>query len=126
MRDGVAEIRTEKKTPQNVLIINEATARRQASGPDGQGGQLVYWAVMSGTERYTCLLAIGAGTADHADLRVVRFTGCDTSAPIDAWRVERAGDRLEIVSSPRRSPLQDTELKWVLESIVTEELRRLR
>ncbi len=126
MRGQVAEIRTEKQTWHNVLHIDGTTARRQASGPDGQGGRLVYWDVLSAAERYTCLVAVGAGTADQAEVRVVRFSGCDTSAPTDAWHVERVEDRLNIVSFPSRSPQENTPLERVLRSIVTEELRRLR
>ena len=123
---NVAEARTEKQTPQNVLHLDGTTARRQASGPDGQGGRLVYWDVLSGAERYTYLVAIGAGTADQADIRVGRFSGCDTRAPTDAWRVERIEDRLNIVSCPRGSPVEDAGRERVLQSILTEELRRLR
>ena len=126
MRGEVAEVRMEKQTPHNVLHIDGTTARRQASGPDGQSGRLVYWDVLSSSERYTCLVAVGVGTADQAEVRVVRFSGCDTSAPTDAWRVERVEGRLNIVSLPSRSPLEDASLERVLRSIVTEELRRLR
>ena len=107
--------------PRNVVSAGAATARRQAAGPDGRGGRLVYWAVTSGSEAYTFLLALSHGLEADALISAVRFTGKDTSAPTDAWKIRRTADRLEIIPFPDHGSVHRSTFEPILAAIVTEE-----